>query len=404
MRRWIFWFAVICGFIGPAAASAKDIQIGVILPLSGRYADAGSSFLRGIRIIVDNINQNGGIKSMGGATINLVVADDASEAVKTSFEARRLMTEGKVAFILGPYSTPEAEAFMPVAARYKIGALGLQTTLTPINDYFTALGVSAAGFGRGFADVVHWLHDKGARVEPLVITYVNNDYGQTVGKTAQQSLEAMGIKVSEMIPVDPTIRDMTPIVLRVKADNPALVISNVYLADGVLLHRARFNLNYDAPVWVGGDSGFSDDRLWGLLGDEVASKVLPSVFALSLFNAEAENPAAKKISDQGHAKYPENKIDQNFMFGAQGATVLVEALEKAASDDPAAVNRAVRAVDLPAGSPKILLPVVTGDLKFDDKGVLSGAGPIFVQWKDGKKVTVFPEAVASAPPVLPVAH
>ena len=376
-------------------ALAKDVKIGLLIPLSGRYAETGISVRRGIEMILNDVNAAGGIKSMGGAKVNLVVADNGSDPTKTSLEARRLMTEEKVSFILGPYSTPESEAFRPIAERYKVGGVGLQTTMIPNSQYLTMLSLTADAFGKGYADFVGWLRSKGAKVDPVVITYANNDYGQGVAKSAQEALQVMGIKVIEAIPVEPTVKDMTPIVLRVKSLKPALVISVVYFQDGVLLHKARYNMNYDDPIWIGGAAGFTDDKLWNALTDEVASKTLSRSFGLAFYSDDATLPGLKSALARGHAAYPNVQLDPSFMFGVQAANLIVKAIENARSDDPAAVNDAFRSLRIPKGSPEIVLPIISGDFSFDKRGVSQGTNPLFVQWAAGKKAIVYPENVAS---------
>lgn len=388
-------------FVGATApAFATDVKVGVLMPRTGRYAESGLNVLRGIEMVVKEANAAGGIKSLGGAKIDLVIADNGSEAAKTSLEARRLMSEEQVSFILGPYSTPEAQAFMPVADRYQVGGLGLQATIVPITPYFATISISAEGFGKGYADLVSWLHKKGAKIDNVVITYVNNDYGQVVAKTAAKALEAQGVKVLESIPVEPSVKDMTPIVLKVKNLKPDAVISAVYFQDGVLLHKARFNLGYDNPIWIGGSAGFSDDKLWDALGPEVAGMTLTDSFGLAFYSQDGNLPGLKQALTEGKATYPDHIIDQSFMFGVQSARMLVRALENAGSTDPVKVNAAFHALKFKAGAPEIVLPIIPGDMSYDEKGMLANTSPIFIQWKDGQKHIVYPEAVASGPALI----
>lgn len=388
--------AALIGFTSIAPALAKDVKIGVLMPRTGRYAESGVSTSRGIEMVVKEVNAAGGIKSLGGGKIDLIIADDGSEPTKASLEARRLMSEDKVSFVLGPYSTPEAQAFMPVADRYQIGGVGLQTTIVPTTPYFSTISISAEGFGKGYADLVQWLRKKGAKIDKVAITYANNDYGQVVSKTAAEALTANGVKVLESIPVNPSVKDMTPIVLKVKSLAPDAVISVVYFQDGVLLHRARFNLDYHDPIWIGGSSGFSDDKLWKTLGPEVAAKTLTQSFGLAFYSEDGNLPGLKDAIAKGKAAYPDKIIDQSFMFGVQAARMIVLALENAGSDDPAKVNAAFRALKVKAGAPAIVLPIIPGDMSYGADGMLAGTSPIFVQWKDGNKHIVYPESVASA--------
>jgi branched-chain amino acid transport system substrate-binding protein len=391
--------AALLGFMSIAPAMAKDVKIGVLMPRTGRYAEAGLSTSRGIEMVIKEVNAAGGIKSLGGK-IELVIADDGSDATKASIEARRLMSTDKVSFILGPYSTPEAEAFMPVADRYQVGGVGLQTTVIPKTPYFSTISISASGFGKGYADLIGWLRKTGAKIDTVAITYANNDYGQVVSKAATAALAEQGVKVLEAIPVEPTIKDMTPIVLRVKSLAPDAVISVVYFQDGVLLHRARFNLGYDDPIWIGGSAGFSDDKLWSTLGDDVAKKTLTQSFGLAFFSADGNLPGLKDAVAKGKASYGDKAIDQSFMFGVQAARMIVRALENAGTDDPVKVNAAFRALKFKAGAPEIVLPIIPGDMSYNDKGTLEGTSPIFVQWKDGVKHIVYPESVASSKAII----
>ena len=49
------------------ARAADAIRIGVVLPMSGRYASAGQGNKRGIDLVVNEVNRSGGIKALGGA-------------------------------------------------------------------------------------------------------------------------------------------------------------------------------------------------------------------------------------------------------------------------------------------------------------------------------------------------
>jgi len=400
LTRWkVGAVAALCGFMSIAPALAKDVKIGVLMPRTGRYAESGLSTSRGIEMVINEVNKAGGIKSLGGK-IELVIADNGSEATKASIEARRLMSTDKVSFILGPYSTPEAEAFMPVADRYQVGGVGLQTTVIPTTPYFSTISISAAGFGKGYADLVGWLRKNGAKIDTVAITYANNDYGQVVSKAASAALAEQGVKVLEAIPVEPSIKDMTPIVLRVKSLAPDAVISVVYFQDGVLLHKARFNLGYSDPIWIGGSAGFSDDKLWDTLGDEVAKKTLTDSFGLAFYSGDGNLPGLQDAVAKGKALYGEKALDQSFMFGVQAARMIVRALEDAGTDDPVKVNAAFRALKFKAGAPEIVLPIIPGDMSYNANGTLDGTSPIFVQWTDGKKQIVYPQSVASAKAII----
>ena len=109
---------------------------------------------------------------------------------------------------------------------------------------------------------------------------------QAITDAATALLKKADIKIVGAFAFPPTTSNMTPIVQRVKEIKPDAVISIGYLQDGVLLHKARVAQNYTSPpIWVGGSDAFSNDRLWELLGDKIATAALSGrTYALAQFD------------------------------------------------------------------------------------------------------------------------
>jgi branched-chain amino acid transport system substrate-binding protein len=188
--------ALTLALAAPVVAQAP-VKVGVVLPLSGRNAVVGQSNLFGMRLVASTINSAGGIKSLGGAKIELVVADNASAAVSSAGEARRLIENERVVFILGPYSTPEAEATVPVTERAGVGMISTQASYDGLFDRnykgFTTVSMTSSQFGKSYAEFVKWLaKSRGASIKTVAITYPDNDYGQTAAKSTQEELRAAG--------------------------------------------------------------------------------------------------------------------------------------------------------------------------------------------------------------------
>src|SRR5207248_5943996 len=60
---------------GPLQAQQKDVEIAIIDGLTGPYSANGSRVIKGAEMAAEEINAAGGIKSLGGAKIKLVIAD-----------------------------------------------------------------------------------------------------------------------------------------------------------------------------------------------------------------------------------------------------------------------------------------------------------------------------------------
>jgi len=398
----IMAFTLALGHAAPVAAQTP-LKVGVVLPLSGRNAVAGQSNLFGMRLVADTINGAGGIKSLGGVKLELVVADNASAAVSSAGEARRLIENERVAVILGPYSTPEAEATVPVTERAGIGMIATQAAYDGLFDRnykgFTTVSMTASQFGTSYAEFLKWLaKSQSVTIKTLAITYPDNDYGQTAAKSAQQELAAAGISIVDVRSFPPTVQDLTPVVLRLKQLNPDAVVSIGYFQDGVLLHNARVAQGYtDQPIWVGGSASFTDDRMWSTLGDKVARPALNRrTFGLAQFDNGAKTPGVRWLTAAARKQKADVIVDQAMAAGAQAAWILVEALERSGVTGREEIAQAVKKVRIPATSERVTMPQFTKGVAFEPSGKPMDVVALFVQWKDGAKQIVYPEALKTA--------
>src|SRR5437016_7796868 len=78
---------------GPAAAQQKEVEIAMIVPLSGPWARQGVLERFGAEMAIDDINKSGGIKSLGGAKMKLIISDAGDSAEKAKNAAQRLVAQ-----------------------------------------------------------------------------------------------------------------------------------------------------------------------------------------------------------------------------------------------------------------------------------------------------------------------
>ncbi|HEX4325549.1 MAG TPA: ABC transporter substrate-binding protein, partial [Burkholderiales bacterium] len=102
---------------GAVRAQAKSVNVGVILPLSGANAQFGINAKQGIELVADEINAAGGLKGMGGAKLNLVVADSTSIPTAAATVAQRFIAENDCCAILGAFVSSLTLAISEVTER-----------------------------------------------------------------------------------------------------------------------------------------------------------------------------------------------------------------------------------------------------------------------------------------------
>jgi branched-chain amino acid transport system substrate-binding protein len=105
--------------LSAAGAALADINVGVVIPLTGPGSGLGIPTQNQLKLFP---------KEIAGEKINLIVLDDASDPGKAVSNTRRLITEDKVDLILGSCLTPVAAAMAPVTAENKV----LQIAASPV--------------------------------------------------------------------------------------------------------------------------------------------------------------------------------------------------------------------------------------------------------------------------------
>src|SRR5271156_6787813 len=124
MSRKSKWFAALIGTatavgvltLAPAAAPAqtKEVKVALIVPLSGPWARQGQLERLGAEMAMDDINNSGGIKSLGGAKLKLIIEDAGDSAEKAKNAAQRLVAQepdvvGGVGAWLSPFTLAVTE-------------------------------------------------------------------------------------------------------------------------------------------------------------------------------------------------------------------------------------------------------------------------------------------------------
>lgn len=392
--------SVAAPFIRSTQAAGSTIRIGVVNSLSGGLAAYAQEGQPALEYIIKKINDEGGIKSKGGAKIELVQADDTSQPARTATEARRLITEEKVQLLTGTILSAQMLALTPVLDELKVPTLSAWAGGSQSN-YMFSLGYP---YDRGYAQTMHdfvvWLRDDNRfSIKTAVMGYSNYEAGQQVNKFLTEKLKASGVEIIGEAALDTRAQDQTSAMVRIRSLKPDVVIGLVTPRDGILLHQARFNLNYQGSIFCGGTGGYSDLSLWKDLGPEIGKAVLTkNLFGMTGFSAGAKIDSMQKIIAELRDVAKLDKIGQAAIQYAQAARVLQQALENATSLDSDALLDAFRKINIPYGDPNLYVSKPKG-LQFADDRLLKDGSAMFIQWTpEQEQQVVFPKEFAQTAP------
>jgi ABC-type branched-subunit amino acid transport system substrate-binding protein len=106
---------------GSASAQEKQITLGAAVQLTGRQANTGRYYGDAYQMAVDQINQKGGV-TVGGTKYKLAlrVLDNQSDVNLGVRQYVQLLTQDKVNFLLGPFSSNDALDDSSVAEKYQV--------------------------------------------------------------------------------------------------------------------------------------------------------------------------------------------------------------------------------------------------------------------------------------------
>ncbi|GGC83148.1 ABC transporter substrate-binding protein [Chelatococcus reniformis] len=381
-------------------AQAKPVRIGVIQPMSGGLAAYATEGQPVFEYMIRQVNEAGGIKSLGGAKIEAVLADDTSQPARTAAEARRLVTEGDVVMLTGSILSAQMLALTPVVDELKIPTLSIWAGGVK-SPYMYSLGFPYdQGYAQSLASfIIAMKKDFGFKVDTAAMAYSNYEAGQQVNKFLKEKLAAAGIKVVGDVPLDTKAQDQTAAMVLIRSMKPDVVTGLVTPRDGILLHQARFNLAYNDSVFVGGTGGYSDSSLWKELGPDIGTKVLTrNLFGMTGFSAGAKLPSMQAIVKELEGANLKVPIGQAAIQAAQAVRVIQVVLEKAGATDPEALLKGLKAFEIPFGDPALYLARSKG-LRFGEDRMLVDSSALMIQWTPEKaQEVVFPAEFAQVKP------
>ncbi len=393
------------------APKIKEITIGLLEPLTGAHAVFGLEAKQAAELMVDIINNElGGIKSLGGAKLKLVVEDVGETPETGKLAAEKIISQYHPPIVLGAYISRITAGVAEVTNREKVILV-----MDALVDYLTQKGwkyvfraaPKASDHGRSAARFVLEMAKKhGLTIKTAVVMNEDSIFGHNVAEGAIEVLKKAGVKILDHIEYPYNIADATPLVSKLIELNPDIVISVPYFHDGVLIAKAIKGMGFK-PMFIAGAGacGYTDPDSIKAAGDAV----------LWYTNTYSYNPArptpwnqyiVKKFIER-YGKLPTEAGGIVFY----SMMVIKEALEKAGEmfpDDPLNpdhLRQAFLALDLEDRFSIAAQLYPTGRIKFNENGdnIYAGTAVLQVQRIGGelKPVVVWPDAEPGVQPIFP---
>lgn len=379
-----------CGASGSSSGGGGGtIKVGVIVPLSGTYAEAGQEVKRGYELA---LQEAGG--KVAGKKVQLVFGD-AFKPEDAISEAERLATREKVDIFLGSYATPASQAGSETAARKNLvwvetHAITDSLTKRGLNTYIR-VGPTAADFAKTSVKfITDGLAPKLGGKPSVFVEHEDGPYGTSVAGTQMAALKAAGMTATEG-KHKAAATDVTDSVLAAKRSNADIWLITGYAPDNALLLRTAAAQGYKPKATVLVGAGDTKSTF-----EAVGAKAITGTFVLA-YTSPIVNPKwapgnAKFYADY-KAKFNADPLGTVANTGYTGMTSFLKLLDASGGKtDAAAMDKAAASVNVPEGG----LPNGWG-LKLDADRQNTRIRLLAVQWRsDGTVPAVWPAEAATS--------
>jgi len=375
--------------ISSARAAAPAVNVGVIMPLSGPNAQFGINSRNGVELVADEINTAGGIAELGGAKINLVVADATSTPTTAGTTAQRLIAQQDITAVLGAFASSLTLAISEVTERRDIPLLTMsfadQITGRGYRNIFQVVA-KASVIGKAQFDYTAAIAQAaGAKIEKIAIMYEDTAYGTAQANGLRAGAKAANVEVvmDDAYPLG--ITDTTPLINKLRASGAQAVFPVSYLNDSLLIIRTMRQQKVTIPA-IGGAAGYVIPDFEKGLGE----------FAENVLSIDTSNyDLAPELTERFRKRFGYFMVHEALEH-AVCLEILVQAIKKAKSAKAEEVAAALRGAKFTGGW---INGMTGGAVQFDQSGLNVLSVPLMVQWRAKDIVTVWPRDVAKSAPV-----
>jgi branched-chain amino acid transport system substrate-binding protein len=395
------------GFPAVLRAQTPTFKVGVVHPVTGPLAEPGQACRLGAQMAADAINAAGGIRSLGGAKIELILGDTQTKPEVGRTEAERVITQG-AQMLMGSFDSGSTAAMVPVAQQRRVPFLVDIAAADPITanvaksvrdgqqkvQYVYRNFPTGSSFGRKavqyFGEV---FKEAGVSPKRVVLMYCNDLFGQNNAKGFQAAHAAAkpSWEIVDVIPWPEPPQDLSTEVSRAKAAKPDVISPITRPASAQLLLPEIRKQRLDIMGIVGpGSPGLYEAGQLAVLKEDLEYVMASTPWA------NFKNPRTQKVAEDYLKRSGGKTFDTNSGYSYDGMALIADILERAKSTDADTIVDSMKKTNYTNGLMQYAGPIV-----FDEIGDNPNAVTTMIQILGQKAVAVWPKEAALQKFVFP---
>ena len=422
LRACALFTAVAALVAAPLHAQQKELKVGVIYDYTGPLA-AGGSIAAGLgtKAAIDMINERGGVE---GYKIKAIYADAQSKADVAINEMTRLLDQEKVDIVMGLFSSAHC---VPIAqqmdARKKFMWANVCVASAVLKDkklqYVFRAQVHSDQFGEAsctfLSENAKTKLGKDTKDLKVAIIYEDGPYGAGVAAGNEAKCKALGMQTVLKEGYAATSPDLSSLITKLRRAQPDVILHTGYNPDITLFWRQAKEQGLKWSALIGHGAGYGQyDKLRETLGKDADYIYDVDPVAAQLLDPKTLKPGMGDITKEMIRRYTaeikDRKVDEIPPHVSMGfnqswilfTDVVPRAIKKYGGIDSEALRKAALDTDIPVGG------TIQGyGVKFFAPGTpMSGqnerSSPVVMQFIGGETKIVWPAAIKTADPVLPL--
>jgi len=373
-----------------ASGSPDDIVIGASIPLTGGLAGFGYFEKWGYEHAVDQVNASGGI-AVGGVKhkVKLVVLDDQTNPNTTVTNVQQLITKDHVSALLGSCTNTLVVPGALIAERSGVpmvtpcattdGFASVRSWKWVWDIFFNSADLTQAPFK--MIDEDHLATNK-----KLAILHSNGVAENIIGGTLWPSwAKHYGYQVTGNVAYPPTSTEFTSDLQAAKAAGAQILLAIGEPPSMIAMRKQMAAVGFHPKIVVMEEGG--EPLAFANALGSLANGVLVGGYWDSTFPYPGAAQIRTEFEKQTHTTYSQHIADTD-----AAATVLLNAIARAGSLDPAKVNGAISQTSL---------MTVAGQVKFTAQHTYT-LPMVEMQWQNGHCYVIAPTSRANSKLIFPM--
>jgi branched-chain amino acid transport system substrate-binding protein len=315
-----------------AVFAAPPVKIGALFSVSGPAAFLGEPEINTAKMMVAEINKAGGIK---GRKLELIDYDTQGDATKAVQAVNKLIKDDKVVAIIGPSTTGDSMAIIPVVEKAEIPliscAAGIKIT-DPVKKWVFKTAQNDA-----LAVMKIYKNLQKQKISKVAVITVSDGFGSSGREQLKLQAKEFDINIISDETFGPKDMDMTVQLTKIRDSQAQAIICWGTNPGPAIVARNAKQLGIKIPLYM--SHGVSSKKFIELAGEGAEGIIIPSGKVIVADQLPQSDPQKKSLENYVN-KYREHYKVEGDHFGGHAYDAVM--LLKKAMEQGAFTSTAIR--------------------------------------------------------------